>query len=169
MSKVKNCIYFVEGECEEALLSALKENPALIAQGKIKVLNVLTEDISKSRVIMISPGTTVVFVFDTDVPITDILKRNIARIEQYCTNSKLIFLPQVRNLEDELVRCTDVSKVTELTKSKSISNFKSDFCKTSNLRAVLTKHQIDVLRLWTTNPPEPFTFVPKNSSAIKSK
>lgn len=169
MSKVKNCIYFVEGECEEALLCALKENPALIAQGKIKVLNVLTEDISKSRVIMISPGTTVVFVFDTDVPITDKLKRNIARIEQYCTNSKLIFLPQVRNLEDELVRCTDVSKEIELTKSKSISNFKSDFCKVSNLRAVLTKHQIDVLRLWTTNPPESFTFVPKNSSAIKSK
>lgn len=169
MRKVRNCIYFVEGECEYALLHALKEHPALIAPGKIKVLNVLTEEISKSRVIMISPGTTVVFVFDTDVPITEKLKRNIARIEQYCTSTQLVFLPQVRNLEDELVRCTDVTKVTELTKSKSTSNFKSDLCKTSNLRAVLTKHQIDVLRLWTTNPPETFAFFPRNSDVIKAK
>lgn len=167
MSKNRNCIYFVEGECEEALISALKAAPAVITPGKTKVLNVLTEEITKSRLIMISPGTTVVFVFDTDVPITDRLKLNISRIEQYCTSSKLIFLPQVRNLEDELVRCTDISKITELTKSKSTSNFKADFCKVSNLRATLTKHQLDVLKLWTMNPPEPFTFIPANSSAIK--
>ena len=83
MSKNRNCIHFVEGECEEALISALKALPAVIAPGKTKVLNVLTEEIEKSRLIMISPGTTVVFVFDTDVPITDRLKLNISRIEQY--------------------------------------------------------------------------------------
>lgn len=108
-----------------------------------------------------------VFVFDTDVPITEKLKQNIARVEKYCKQSKLIFLPQVRNLEDELVRCTDVAKVTDLTRSKSISNFKTDFCKMSNRRVALTKHQLNVLRLWTTNPPEPFTFIPQNSNAIK--
>lgn len=169
MSKMKNCVYFVEGECEKNFISALKENPSLIVPGKATVLNVLTEEITKSRLVMISPGTTVVFVFDTDVPITDRLKQNIANVEKYCSRSKLIFLPQVRNLEDELVRCTDISKVTELTKSKSNSNFKSDFCKMTNCRAVLTKHQLDILKLWTMNPPEPFTFVPRNSNAIKTK
>ena len=169
MSKMKNCIYFVEGECEETFISALKESPSMIAQGKIKVLNVLSEEITKSRLVMISPGTTVVFVFDTDVSITDRLKQNIAKVEKYCARSKLVFLPQVRNLEDELVRCTDILKVTELTKSKSNSNFKSDFCKMTNCRAVLTKHQLDILKLWTTSPPEPFTFVPRNSNAIKTK
>ena len=169
MSKINSCIYFVEGECEEAFITSLKESPALITPGKIKVLNVLTEDISKSRLITITPGTAVVFVFDTDVPITEKLKVNISRVEKYCTRSKLVFLPQVRNLEDELVRCTDITKITDLTHSKSNSNFKSDFCKMSNRRVALTKHQLDVLKLWTTNPPEPFTFIPRNSNDIKKQ
>ena len=112
-------------------------------------------------------GTTVVFVFDTDVELTDKLKKNIEYIGKYCGKSKLVFLPQVKNLEDELVRCSDIAKVTELTQSKSISNFKTDFCRISNARAVLTEHQIDVLKLWSTNPPEVFAFVPRNSEIIK--
>lgn len=164
---IKNCIYFVEGACEEALLSALKEHPQFIAQGKTKVLNVVSSYIPKSHLISIKPGTTVVFVFDTDVPVTKYLKKNIEYIEKYCNRSRLVFLPQVRNLEDELVRCTDIAKITDLTGSKSATNFKTDFCKMSNLRIALNKHQLDVLRLWTMNPPEPFTFMPCNSDIIK--
>ena len=159
----------MEGECEKAFLTALKESPALITPGKITVLNVLTEEISKSRLISLSPGTTVVFVFDTDIEITEKLKLNISRIENYFDKSRLIFLPQVRNLEDELVRCTDISRVTELTKSPSKSDFKSDFCRMTNCRAVLTRHHLDVLKLWTVNPPVPFTFLPRNSDRIKNK
>jgi len=106
-------------------------------------------------------------VFDTDVPITDKLKKNIENIEKYCTKSKLVFLPQVMNLEDELVRCTDVEKVTDLTQSKSVANFKTDFNRLKSCRGTLTKHQIDVARLWTTTVPEVFSFVPQNSDTIK--
>ena len=102
-----------------------------------------------------------------EVELTDKLKKNIEYIGKYCGKSKLVFLPQVKNLEDELVRCSSVAKVTELTQSKSISNFKTDFCRISNARAVLTEHQIDVLKLWSTNPPEVFAFVPRNSEIIK--
>lgn len=74
---------------------------------------------------------------------------------------------QVKNLEDELVRCTDLRKVTDLTQSESLSNFKTAFCRITNLRDLLERHKIDVNRLWTTNPPEAFAFVPRNSELIK--
>jgi len=81
--------------------------------------------------------------------------------------NKLKIRAAVRNLEDELVHCADITKITDLTHSKSNSNFKSDFCKMSNRRVALTKHQLDVLKLWTTNPPEPFIFVSHNFNVTK--
>lgn len=35
------CIYYVEGPCEQQLIAALKQNPAKLIPGKIKVLNVI--------------------------------------------------------------------------------------------------------------------------------
>lgn len=162
-----NCLYFVEGDCEEKLINALKKKPELILPGKVIVHNLIQNYIPKSRLLAITPETKVVFVFDTDVAKTDCLLKNIEYISKYCKRSKLIFLPQVLNLEDELVRCTDVSEVKDITKSKSNSNFKGDFCKLTDARSTLTKHQLDILSLWTQNPPEPFTFVQSNSNLIK--
>ena len=85
----------------------------------------------------------------------------------YCSKTKLVFLPQVMNLEDELVRCTDIRSITELTRSKSTKDFKRDFCAMTNCRSALDRHQLDVLRLWTQNPPEVFRFIPSNSNTIK--
>lgn len=36
-----NCIYFVEGKCEAALLAALKERPQKIMSGRVKIFNVI--------------------------------------------------------------------------------------------------------------------------------
>ena len=107
------------------------------------------------------------FVFDTDVPITDTMKKNIELIDRYCTRVKILYLPQVINLEDELVRCTDIKRIAELTGSKSSSNFKSDFCSLTNCRSVLDRHKLDVARLWTTKFPDEFTFVEHNSGQVK--
>ena len=73
------CIDYVEGPCEQQLIPMLS----------------------------IQAGTTVVLVFDTDVPQTSNLKKNLELLTRYCGKLKIIFLPQVLNLEDELVRCTD--------------------------------------------------------------
>ena len=162
-----NCIYFAEGKCEATLLNALKENPQKILAGRVKVLNVINSLIPRSQLITIQPGTIVVFVFDTDVEITDYLKQNIELVSKYCAKTKVVFLPQVRNLEDELVRCTDIKTITELTRSKSTKDFKRDFCALSNCRDTLNKHQIDVLKLWGQNPPEVFSFLPSNSGLVK--
>lgn len=80
------------------------------------------------------------------------------------------FLPQVLNLEDELVRCTDVRTAMELTKSGSVKNFKTDFCKmkTKDCRSMLERHKLDYARLWMTKTPEVFNFVENNSFQIKT-
>ena len=92
----------------------------------------------------IQAGTTVVLVFDTDVPQTSNLKKNLELLTRYCGKLKIIFLPQVLNLEDELVRCTDVRTAMELTKSGSVKNFKTDFCKmkAKDCRSMLERHKL---------------------------
>lgn len=167
MSNVK-CIYYVEGPCEEKLISALKENPGKLLPGKVKPFNIIQNLIPRSQLLALQPGTLVVFVFDTDVPNTAVIQKNVELIERYC-RVQIIYLPQVMNLEDELVRCTDVRSVQELTKSNGIRNFKSDFCKLKpkDCRSMLERHHIDVSRLWMTNTPETFSFVEKNCSKVK--
>ena len=123
------CIYYVEGPCEQQLISALKETPSKLISGKIKVFNVVQNLIPKSQMLSIQSGTTIALAFDTDVPVTANLQKNLELLHRYCGKLQIVYLPQVLNLEDELVRCTNVKSVTELTRSNSIRNFKKDFCK----------------------------------------
>ncbi len=99
------------------------------------------------------------------------MKKNIENIEKYCCNVSIINLLQVTNLEDELTRCTDVKTVMDLTKSKSISNFKADFrkMKDEQCRNMLERHKIDVENMWTTTAPKEFDFVQRNDELIKQK
>lgn len=166
---IKNCIYFCEGPCDISLLNALRREPSLILPGRMKEFNVIQNQITTSMLLAIKPGTTVVFVFDTDKEITDKLKKSIKLIHERCPKTKIVFLMQVKNLEDELVRCTDIKKVTDLTQSNSLSNFKTAFCRITNLRDLLDRHKINVNQLWTTKPSEIFEFIPLNSYEIKTK
>ena len=158
------CIYYVEGPCEQQLISALKEAPEKLIPGKIKVFNVVQNLIPKSQMLSIQAGTTVVLVFDTDVSQTLNLKKNLELLERYCGKLKIVFLPQVLNLEEELVRCTDVKTVTKLTKSGSVKNFKTDFCKmkVKDCRSMLERHQLNIARLWMTKTPDAFDFTEIN-------
>lgn len=111
------CIYYVEGPCEQQLITALKEQPAKLIPGKIQI----------------------------------------------------IYLAQVLRLEEELVRCTDVKTVVELTKSNSVKNFKTDFCKMKKkeCRVMLERHKLDLNKLWTTKRPTEFSFVEINGDKVK--
>ena len=79
-----NCIYFVEGQCEQKIVEALKEEPQRLRSGKVKVLNPITQEIPSSVLLTIKKGSVVVLVFDTDIPVTEQLKNNIRRIRKYC-------------------------------------------------------------------------------------
>lgn len=143
------CIYYVEGPCEQQLISALKEEPEKLIPGKIKVFNVVQNLIPKSQMLN--------------------LKKNLELLERYCGKLKIVFLPQVLNLEEELVRCTDVKTVTKLTKSGSVKNFKTDFCKmkVKDCRSMLERHQLNIARLWMTKTPDAFDFTENNGDSIK--
>ena len=86
---MKNSIvqYFVEGEDDKKMIDTLKTQMGLIKPGKVQVLNVVTEEITDLRLRALSPGTTVVLVFDVDAGNVDILNRNIRKIEELL-NSK---------------------------------------------------------------------------------
>ena len=59
---MRNCIYYVEGECEKKLIMALREVAPLVCAGKIKVRNVISEIIPGSELLSIKPDTTVIMV-----------------------------------------------------------------------------------------------------------
>ena len=162
-----NCIYFVEGRCEEKLLNALKEQPQKIQSGRVKVFNVIQNPLSNSQLITIQPGTTVALVFDTDIPLTEFLKDNIQRLGKYCSKVKIVYLPQVLNFEGEIVHCSDLRSASDLTHSKSNKDFKRDFCAMTNIRAAVERVNLNVENLWAEEPPADFAFLERNSSFIK--
>ena len=158
----KKCVYFVEGPCERQLIDALnKQQPYRLIPGRVYVHNLIQDLIPIYVINAIKPGTLVVFVFDTDVEKTDVLQKNIQHVKDYVAQVKVINAAQVLNFEDEIIRATDVKKAQELTKSTSVRDFKTAFCKmkADDCRNSLERHHLDVTKLWVTKPPESFSFI----------
>lgn len=159
--------YLVEGECEKKLIEVLKRE-SLIPHGKATVFNALTQRISSSRLMEFGKGSVVVLVFDTDGEQNDsILRKNIQLLEEHVSGIRIINLIQVENLEDELVRATDVQHIEELTNSRSSHDFKSDFLKQKNCFAVLKKHKFDIIKMWNKEPSGVFSCFEQQFSLLK--
>ena len=60
----KNCVYFCEGPCEEALIKALQKAPSLIAAGRPRPFNVIQNVIPNSVLLQIMQGTKAVRYFN---------------------------------------------------------------------------------------------------------
>ena len=148
MGKNKIVQYYVEGDDEVKFLSTLKTDLQLILPGKVQKVNVVTEKITNMRLMTLKPKTTVVLIFDTDRGPWDILKSNITMLEKCPQVSDIVIVPQNKNLENELVRCCDISRATALLDSQGARNFKRDFIRTSNLAAKLIEHHFDIKKLW---------------------
>ena len=155
--KSEKYFYFVEGQCEQKLIFELKSINKL-PPGRISVFNVLTKRISKSRIMDINKRSVVVMVFDTDAcqDIT-MLNKNISLLETQVDEVKVIHLIQVENLEDELIKSTDIKRIEELTNSRSEKDFKSDFLRQKNCLSLLKKHNFDLNKIWITEPPRNFS------------
>jgi len=163
--------YFVEGQCEEKLFNELKRH-GLILPGKVTVFNALQSRIA-SRVTTFKSGSIIVFVFDTDKGFNDVLMNNIKAILTHVSSSKVVCLPQVENLEDELTKaCSKIAGVREITKSKSTKDFKSDFISCNNLYERLLDCGFDLSRIWISELPSTFKAIkpfvlPKNIKALR--
>lgn len=163
--------YFVEGQCEEKLFNELKRH-GLILPGKVTVFNALQSRIA-SRVTTFKSGSIIVFAFDTDKGFNDVLLNNIKIVLAHVSSSKVICLPQVENLEDELVKaCSKIASVREITRSKSTKDFKSDFISCNNLYERLVDCRFDLSRIWISELPSAFRTIkqfvlPKNIKILR--
>jgi len=121
--------YYVEGQDEEKLIQVLKTELRLIEPGKVEKFNVVSEELTKLRIMSLKMGTIVVLVFDTDAGNINTLKKNIKFLKEQKAIKNVLCITQVKNLEDELKRSCDIKDVKELTGSKSNSDFKHDIRK----------------------------------------
>jgi hypothetical protein len=168
-NKSKILQYYVEGEDEKKLIEVLKTDMRLIMPGKVQILNVVQNRISDTKLRILPPGTILVFVFDTDVqdPSTSILIENINKAKMSSNIKDVYCVPQVKNLEEELVRAIGGRDIKKLLNSKSQKDFKRDMNRERNLKSKLESLHFDIHKLWTKNPGTPFDVITNSSEKIK--
>lgn len=159
--------YYVEGENEKNLLEVLKTDLRCIKAGKVEVLNIVKEKFTIMRIRMLKPNTIVVFVYDTDVNEIEIFKENIKFLKKQSCIKDIVCIPQVNNLEDELMRSCRIKSVKDITNSSTKKTFKSDFNKCTNLGNRLNDCQFDIGLMWQKIPENSFKEFKNQSDEIK--
>ena len=159
--------YYVEGYDEKRLIEVLKTDMRLIIPGKVQILNVVQERLNDLKLRTLQDGTTLVFVFDTDVGVPTILNENIIKAKKSSNIKDVYCVPQVKNIEDELIRAMGLRNIEELLNSKSKKDVKRDMLRERNLKSKFESHHFDIQKLWTMNPATPFDKITNHSKKIK--
>ncbi len=162
----KYVLYYVEGENERKIVDTLKTKLAAIRPGKVQKLNVVTQEITEMRLRTLSYDTMVVLIFDADAGNPNILKKNIELLKACEAVSEVVLIPQVRNLEEELVRSCNIRRIEELLGSKSSKEFKSDLNHVTNLDKKLQEHQFNIRLFWRGVPAPPYKDIENQSKKI---
>ena len=134
--------FFVEGVGERTIINTLKTDFQCIQAGKVDVFNVIQNKLNKNMLMKLKPGTIVILVFDTDKDETDILDSNLRFLKKQPNVKKVIIIPEVKNLEDELVRSCNITNVKDLMRSKSNSEYKSDLTKCKKFKTSINKQSV---------------------------
>lgn len=140
--------YFVEGQYEEVIVRSLINDFQYLKPGRIKVLNITQKKFPRSLMTSLKPGTSVVFIFDTDAGNPALVKENIKAIQSSTYGVEIVVIPQCRNLEDELIYACGIREIKEITKSRSNSDFKTDLLHSRNVGQLLRNCGFDFSRLW---------------------
>lgn len=165
--KTRYIQYYVEGEDEEKLINVLKTQLKVIKTGRVQRFNVIDKEITDMRLRTLSYGTMVVLVFDTDTNNVDTLTKNIRILKAHPSVSEVVLIPQVPNLEKELIRCCDIKRIEELLNSKSKTEFKTDIVRVTNLASKLSEHNFDINKFWVGQPTSPYENIENQSARIK--
>lgn len=161
--------YYVEGEDDQKVVNTLKTELGVIMTGKVHVLNVVEQEIPDMRLRALSRGTIVVLVFDTDTGNIDILNKNITKLKKCASVSDVVLIPQVSNLEVELVRSCKIKQIKELLNSRSNSDFKRDVIRVTNLASKLKEHSFNFDLFWSQKPGHPYQNIENQSLKIRIK
>lgn len=165
--KSKYIQYYVEGEDEEKLIRTLKTDLMCIKPGKVQKFNVVDCELTDARLTSLRPKTMVVLIFDTDTGSSAILAKNLKKLKGCPNISEIITIPQVPNLEGELIRSCNIKNITELLNSQSRDGFKADFIHVTNLKEKLHEHKFSIRRLWTCKPKGPYKTIENEAERIK--
>lgn len=157
--------YYVEGETERKLIKTLIEHNHIIP-GQTDVLNPIQEQIKSSHLRKLPSKARIILVFDTDIEETAILAENLHFLSTQ-HSKMLITIPQVTNLEEEMIRCTNIRRIRDLLNCAHDSDFKTAFIEEKRLYDKLQSHLFDINRLWTSEPGLPFQRMGiKNQSSL---
>ncbi len=166
---IKYIQYYVEGEDEKRLIDVLKSELRVIRSGKVSTLNPVGQEIRELHLRPLQQGTLVVLVFDTDAGNIDVLKKNIDLLKSCRAVVGIVLIPQVPNLEGELVRSCDINDIKELLNSKSRTDFKRDLIRISNLAQKLEQHKFDISLFWARKPDGPYCELENQAQRVKLK
>ena len=160
--------YYVEGEDEKKLLEVLKRDFGCIESGKVDKVNAVQTKFSIARIRALKPNTIVVLIYDTDVEDgLAILQYNVDFLRKQKGIKRVICIPQVKNLEEELLYSCNIKNITELTKSDSRTNYKRDLINCNNLAARLTACGFNMAKLWNRTPSNKFKMFGNEAERIK--
>ena len=160
--------YYVEGEDEKKLFDVLKQDLCCIESGKVDKMNVVQTKFTIARIRPLKQDTIVVLVYDTDVESNiEILAYNVKFLNNQKGIKEVICIPQVKNLEDELLRACKIKNITELTKSISKTNYKTDLINCTNLGARLKACEFDISKMWNKIPTNKFECFGNHAEKIK--
>ncbi|MBQ2677795.1 MAG: hypothetical protein IJF96_02660 [Firmicutes bacterium] len=167
MAKNEFFQFYVEGEDEKKVIDTLKKDMKTIVSGKVDVLNVIQKEIKSPRIRTLKTGTNVILVYDTDIERTDILEKNIRLLQSSKHIKRIICIPQVKNLEEELVRATNVRRALDILGSRSLADFKRDLIKCTNLDRKLQERGFDMSKFWCKTPHNSFAKYGNDAELIK--
>lgn len=153
MVNSKRYIYLVEGETEKKLIHFLITEMNYIQPGKIKKFNLFQTPITNAFLSTISQRTTIIVVFDTDLlnPNKKLFDKNLEKLRNSKNVNQIILIPQITNLEDEIVYCTKIKKIEDFFNSETVEKFKAELLRISN-KNLFTKfklNNLDIYKLWT--------------------
>lgn len=161
--------YYVEGETEEKLTRVLKTEYQSIMAGKIQILDVTKSRISDLHLMQLKTNTVVILIFDTDTDNIHMVKENIKKLEKSALIKKIILIPQVQNLEEELIYSCEIKSIKDLINCRSDKDFKRDLLALSDKVFVknLNKNHFDVKKLWARDAEGVFSIFRNEAYKIK--
>lgn len=141
--------YYVEGECEEKLINALKVSPinGMLA-GKVEVFNVINKNLTPARLAILPKDVIIILVYDIDIENTEILEQNLQLLHRLGFKN-IHHIHSIKNFEDEIVYATNLKNVHEMYNTSSIEEFKSKFMHQNNILGKLNRYKFNVNKLWS--------------------
>lgn len=165
--KINNIHYYVEGVDEKKVVEVLKTDLRVIRPGKVTLLNPVAQEIKTMHLRSLAVGTMIVLVFDTDAGSIDILMKNLKILKACRSVSEVVLIPQVPNLEGELVRSCDIKDIRELLNSQTRTEFKHDIIHVTNLANKLSQHNFSISLFWEGVPQPPYHKTENQAHKVK--